>query len=482
MEEAERLCDRIVILDHGRVIADDTAQGLSKLVPARNLITVTLEDSADAVPADELRALPGVQRVETAQGVVEVAVTDLASTLPSVLQWFTDHGHSVPARRHRAGQPRNRLPDAHRACAARLTMRAFTALVTKDIRLYLSDRRAVLMSVLAPIAIASFFGFIFGETSSQHQASRVAVLLADEDRSAISTNLAVAPDGRLRARREGRRRSPRRATRSGAGRRRSRSASRPGSAARPRRRSSAGRTRRRPDIELLYDPSHATEASMVQGILAGHAMEAVSKEMFSGKTGRDAVDTSLARVRENRDIAPDQQRALTSLLEGVKGWNDVSQSSGGLPAAGQWTDDPVRGEEGGGHLGQRRALQRLRPLVCRHGRAVHPVHGDRDGRRPAAAAAGGAVEAAARRPAVPHGAARQPCRQHGRCCRSSSWPACSCSPGSCSASASRAASSDSSGWPSRSRCSPPPSACSSPASAGRRRAREGCRSSPPCCS
>ena len=93
MEEAERLCDRIVILDHGRVIADDTAQGLSKLVPARNVITVTLENAAEAVGADLLRALPGVQRVETAQDVVRIVVVDLASTMPPVLQWFTDQGH-----------------------------------------------------------------------------------------------------------------------------------------------------------------------------------------------------------------------------------------------------------------------------------------------------------------------------------------------------------------------------------------------------
>jgi ABC-2 type transport system ATP-binding protein len=92
MEEAERLCDRVVILDHGRVIADDTPQGLTKLVPTRNLITITLDDAAGDVSADDLRAQPGVQRVEATQGVVRVAVTDLATTLPSVLQWFTGHG------------------------------------------------------------------------------------------------------------------------------------------------------------------------------------------------------------------------------------------------------------------------------------------------------------------------------------------------------------------------------------------------------
>src|SRR5208283_1908685 len=44
MEEAERLCDRIVIIDHGKLIANDTLQGLHRLLPALNLMTVELDD------------------------------------------------------------------------------------------------------------------------------------------------------------------------------------------------------------------------------------------------------------------------------------------------------------------------------------------------------------------------------------------------------------------------------------------------------
>ena len=43
MEEAERLCDRIVIIDHGKVIADDTLQGLHKLLPVTNVLAVELD-------------------------------------------------------------------------------------------------------------------------------------------------------------------------------------------------------------------------------------------------------------------------------------------------------------------------------------------------------------------------------------------------------------------------------------------------------
>jgi ABC-2 family transporter protein len=213
-------------------------------------------------------------------------------------------------------------------------MRAFAALVKKDIRLYLADRRAVLMSVAAPIAIASFFGFIFGDSSGRREASKVAVMVADEDHSAISTNLVtlLAADTALDV-------TPaavnqeQDAVRHGKVPVAIRIPSGFGAAA-----ASAffsGPAARKAGIELLYDPSHATEASMVQGILAGHGMEAVSKEMFGGQTGRAAVDQSLARVRGNAAMAPDEQRALTTLLEGVKGWNDVSRSSGsGAAAAG----------------------------------------------------------------------------------------------------------------------------------------------------
>src|ERR1700677_4961365 len=43
MEEAERLCDRIVIIDHGKVIADDTLQGLHKLLPVANVLAIELD-------------------------------------------------------------------------------------------------------------------------------------------------------------------------------------------------------------------------------------------------------------------------------------------------------------------------------------------------------------------------------------------------------------------------------------------------------
>ena len=61
------------------------------------------------------------------------------------------------------------------------------AMVRKDLQLFFSDRRAVIMSFAVPIAIASFFGSIFSGPS--HERARIAVAIVDQDASAISRGL-----------------------------------------------------------------------------------------------------------------------------------------------------------------------------------------------------------------------------------------------------------------------------------------------------
>jgi ABC-2 type transport system ATP-binding protein len=71
MEEAERLCGRIAIVDHGRLLASNTAQGLKDEVQAERLLKVTLAaDDADGKVSRAIAALPSVIGVV---GVVGVA-------------------------------------------------------------------------------------------------------------------------------------------------------------------------------------------------------------------------------------------------------------------------------------------------------------------------------------------------------------------------------------------------------------------------
>jgi len=92
MEEAERLCDRMVIIDHGKVIADDTLQGLQRLLPAANLLTVELVHENN-LRAEDLKLLPEVQSVEMKGRTLRIGVRDLATDSPGILKWLVDRGH-----------------------------------------------------------------------------------------------------------------------------------------------------------------------------------------------------------------------------------------------------------------------------------------------------------------------------------------------------------------------------------------------------
>src|SRR5262245_40247793 len=91
MEEAERLCDRIIIIDHGKVIANDTLQGLYRLLPSSNVLVVELDDRADAVALDGLRALEGVRSAEQQGSNLRIGLGDPAAQAPRVLQWLVEH-------------------------------------------------------------------------------------------------------------------------------------------------------------------------------------------------------------------------------------------------------------------------------------------------------------------------------------------------------------------------------------------------------
>jgi ABC-2 type transport system ATP-binding protein len=94
MEEAERLCDRIVIVDHGKVVADDSLRGLEKLAPPTRRLTVALEDASIAAATTgtwlaDLRKLVGVETAEIQEQNLSVTLDDLARA-PGVLTFLTE--------------------------------------------------------------------------------------------------------------------------------------------------------------------------------------------------------------------------------------------------------------------------------------------------------------------------------------------------------------------------------------------------------
>jgi ABC-2 type transport system ATP-binding protein len=92
MEEAERLCDRIIIVDHGKVIANDTLDGVRRLVPAVNVLDIEFGSALPDSAGDGLRALAGVAAVESTGNHLRITVEDLSAVAPRVLDWLAQHG------------------------------------------------------------------------------------------------------------------------------------------------------------------------------------------------------------------------------------------------------------------------------------------------------------------------------------------------------------------------------------------------------
>jgi ABC-2 type transport system ATP-binding protein len=95
MEEAERLCDRIVVIDQGKVVAHDTLRGLYRLLPAANRLRVELTTAeADGAWLDGLRATDGVTSVAVAAEQLTVGLSDLTQAAPRVLAFLAERGRA----------------------------------------------------------------------------------------------------------------------------------------------------------------------------------------------------------------------------------------------------------------------------------------------------------------------------------------------------------------------------------------------------
>ncbi|HKA02329.1 MAG TPA: ABC transporter ATP-binding protein [Candidatus Solibacter sp.] len=93
MEEAERLCDRIIIIDHGKVIANGTLDEVRQLVPATNVLEVHIDNPGPNGWFADLRTLPGVTDAAAEGPLLRVTLGDLVRHSPDVLIWLRDHGY-----------------------------------------------------------------------------------------------------------------------------------------------------------------------------------------------------------------------------------------------------------------------------------------------------------------------------------------------------------------------------------------------------
>ncbi|MHB1327360.1 MAG: ATP-binding cassette domain-containing protein, partial [Gemmatimonadales bacterium] len=95
MDEAEQLCDRVGIVDHGRIIALGTPRELIGLLGTEHVVEFGLADAA-TMPADaELAALPGVTAVRDSDGRRQLDVTLIHEAIPALLGLLERRGATL---------------------------------------------------------------------------------------------------------------------------------------------------------------------------------------------------------------------------------------------------------------------------------------------------------------------------------------------------------------------------------------------------
>ncbi|HUO95257.1 MAG TPA: ATP-binding cassette domain-containing protein, partial [Steroidobacteraceae bacterium] len=94
MEEVERLCERVVIIDHGRVLAADTVDALLKGDAALSRLMLEYDPVPDRAARAALAALPGVRGVAVEGSEVTLTTADLGAVAPRALELLAAHGLS----------------------------------------------------------------------------------------------------------------------------------------------------------------------------------------------------------------------------------------------------------------------------------------------------------------------------------------------------------------------------------------------------
>ena len=96
MDEAERLCDRLAIVDHGQIIAEGTPSELIERLGGHHVVEFEASgDSSNGAVLDAWRVLPGVESVRHDNGLVSLTVREPHLTIPALLDAVEKHGSQL---------------------------------------------------------------------------------------------------------------------------------------------------------------------------------------------------------------------------------------------------------------------------------------------------------------------------------------------------------------------------------------------------
>ena len=95
MEEAQALCDRVAIVDRGRVMAVGTPSELIASLGADHVVEVTFAEGQGIVELDALLAIQGVRDARMANGGWSLTTSAVHATIPAVIAMSTERGATL---------------------------------------------------------------------------------------------------------------------------------------------------------------------------------------------------------------------------------------------------------------------------------------------------------------------------------------------------------------------------------------------------
>ena len=209
-------------------------------------------------------------------------------------------------------------------------MNAFIALLRKDLVLYFSNRRSVIMSIAAPILIAAFFGSLFG--GSDNKPANIPVAITDLDHSELSAKIVAAmrADSALTLS-EASEADALAQVKAGTLRA---SVTLPAGFG-----TKAGNAlfggADKPQIVLNYDPSQSMVLPLVRGLLTQHVMQTVSQSALSG--AGPMMKDMREQVLKNPQMPAGQRDELVSMFDSIAKVQERAAPAPGAasaPAAG----------------------------------------------------------------------------------------------------------------------------------------------------
>jgi ABC-2 type transport system ATP-binding protein len=92
MDEAEQLCDRVAIMDHGKEIALGTPRKLIASIGVEHMVEFSIGGAPERFPLAELEKIDGVRGARIEQGNLQMQVSELHRAVPAVLDELRRRG------------------------------------------------------------------------------------------------------------------------------------------------------------------------------------------------------------------------------------------------------------------------------------------------------------------------------------------------------------------------------------------------------